>query len=93
MGKVLPLSKILETRENKQILSDSLVELAEIVLKNNILEFDKKLSNTYGGTAVGTKFVPSYAILFMADLEEKMLNISEKNPTNLVEVHRFHLGA
>ena len=49
MGKVLPLSKILETRENKQILSDSLVEPAEIVLKNNIFEFDKKNSQTHMG--------------------------------------------
>ena len=31
------------------------------------------------GTVIGMKFVP-YAILFMADLEEKMLEIFEKNP-------------
>ena len=93
MGKVLPLSKILETRENKQILSDSLVEPAEIVLKNNIFEFDKKTLKHIWGTAIGTKFLPSHAILFMADLEDKMLKISEKKNNNLVEVHRFHLGA
>ena len=39
------LYKFLETRENKQILNDTLAELTEIVLKNNSFEFDEKLSN------------------------------------------------
>ena len=36
----LSLSKFLETKENKQISNYVLAELAEIVLKNNIFEFD-----------------------------------------------------
>ena len=36
------LRRVLETRDNKQILSDSLTELAKVVLKNNIFEFDEK---------------------------------------------------
>ena len=36
------LYKFLETRENKQISSDILAELAKIVLKSNIFEFDEK---------------------------------------------------
>ena len=36
----LSLSKFLETRENKQISNYVLAELAEIVLKNNVFEFD-----------------------------------------------------
>ena len=82
------LYKFLETRENKQISSDTLAELAEIVLKNNIFEFDEKTFKQKRGTAIGTKFAPPYAILFMADLEEKLLGIFEKNTNYLVEVHR-----
>ena len=67
------LYKFLETRENKQISSDTLAELAEIVLKNNIFEFDEKMFKQKRGTAIGTKFGPPYAILYMADLEEKLL--------------------
>ena len=37
------LYKFLETRENKQILSDTLAELAEIVLKTIYLNLMKKL--------------------------------------------------
>ena len=82
------LYKFLETRENKQISSDTLAELAEIVLKNNIFEFDEKTFKQKRGTAIGTKFAPPYAILYMADLEEKLLEIFEKENNDMVEVHR-----
>ena len=36
------LRRFLETRANKQILNDTLTELAEAVLKNNIFEFEEK---------------------------------------------------
>ena len=39
------LCKFSETRENKQISSDTLAEITEIVFKNEIFEFDEKLSN------------------------------------------------
>ena len=68
----------METRENKQISSDTLAELAEIVLKNNIFEFDEKTFKQKRGTDIGTKFVPPYAILYMADLEKKLLEIFQK---------------
>ena len=54
----------MELKYKKQISSDTLVELAEIVLKNNIFEFDEKTFKQVRGTAIGTKFVPLYAILF-----------------------------
>ena len=72
------LDKFLETTENKQISSDTLAELAEIVLKNNIFEFDEKTFKQKRGTVIGTKFAPPYAILFMADRKEKLLEIFGK---------------
>ena len=79
MGKVFPLYKFLEARENKQISSETLAELAEIVLKNNIFEFYEKTFKQKLGTAIGTTFAPSYAILYMADLGEKTVwNFWEK---------------
>ena len=53
------LCKFLETRDN-------------IVLKTNTFEFDEKMFRQKHGTAIGTKFPPPYAILFMSDFEEKM---------------------
>ena len=50
------------------------------MLKSNIFEFDQKTFKQVRGTAIGTKFAPPYPILFMADLEEKILNVSEEKP-------------
>ena len=50
------------------------------MLKNNFFEFDQKTFKQVHGTAIGTKFAPPYAILFMADLEEKILNAFEEKP-------------
>ena len=58
----------------------TLIELAEIVLKNNIFKFDEITFKQLRGNAIGTKFAPSYAFLFMADLEEKILNAFEEKP-------------
>ena len=69
----------MELRDSKQISSDTLIELAEIVLKN-IFELDKKTFKQIRGATIETKFSPSYAILFMADLEENILNAFEEKP-------------
>ena len=67
------IRRFLELRDNKQISSETLMELAEIVLKNNLLEFVKKNFKHLRGTAIGTKFAPPYAILFMTNLEKPMI--------------------
>ena len=54
--------RFLELRDNEQISSDALIELAEIVLKKNIFDFDKKTFKQVTGTAIGTKFATLYAI-------------------------------
>ena len=69
----------MELRDNKQISSDTFIELAEVVLESNIFEFDQKTFKQVRGTAIGTKFAPPYAILLMADLAEKILNAFGEN--------------
>ena len=61
----------LEIRDNKHIACDTLTELSEVVLKNNIFEFDEKTFKQKRGTAIGTKFAPSYAILSWQILRKK----------------------
>ena len=48
--------------------SETLLELAEIGLKNNIFQSNEKALKQLRGTAIGTKFAPPYVIIFMADL-------------------------
>ena len=47
------LQRFLKLRDNKQISSDTLIELAEIVLKNNFFEFDQRTFKQVRGTAIG----------------------------------------
>ena len=65
------LRRFLETRDNKQISSDTLTELSEVVLKNNIFEFDENIFKQKRGTAIGTKLAPPYTILFWQILRKK----------------------
>ena len=48
------------------------------MLKNNIFEFDTKTFREVRGTAIGTKFAPPYAFLFMVYIEEKILSAFEQ---------------
>ena len=48
--------------------------------KNNIFEHNTSFYKQLRGTAIGTKMAPPYAILFMGDLEEKILKDCDKNP-------------
>ena len=69
----------MQWRRKKKTIK-TLVELAEIVLKNNIFQFSEKTLKQLRGTVISTKFVPPYAIIFMADLEERILEDIELQP-------------
>ena len=64
----------------KTISTDTLLELAHVVLKNNFFEFNDDFYQQLRGTAIGTKCAPSYAILFLAALEEKLLADAQDKP-------------
>ena len=70
----------LNSREDKQVSTESLLELAKVVLENNVFEHNSKFYRQLQGTAIGTKMAPNYAILFMAELEEKILNSFSLKP-------------
>ena len=58
------LREALERREDKAISTNSLTELAHLVLKNNFFEFNGDFYQQLRGTAISTKCAPCYAILF-----------------------------
>ena len=74
------LRKRLETRTEKYVSTDTIIDLSEVVLKNNIFTFGRKRLKQKRGTAIGAKFAPPYSILFMAALEEKIIKESEYQP-------------
>ena len=52
----------------------------ECVLKNNVFERSTRYFKQLHGTAIGTKFAPPYATLFMDYLEVKILNSVVEKP-------------
>ena len=70
-----------DSRVDKQVTTDTLIEFAELVLKNNIFELSDKIYKQIRGTAIGTNFAPPCAVLFMAALEEKILSEVKKKPS------------
>ena len=69
---VQTMSKYLDLRDDKSVSKESLCTLAEIVLKQNYLELGNNLYHQLSGTAIGTKFAPPYANIFMAGLEKRI---------------------
>ena len=52
------LRRALDHRENKSVSTESLTELAKVVLKNNCFELNGEFCQQLRGTAIGTKFAP-----------------------------------
>ena len=71
--RLIALRKSLESREDKIISTDSLMDLAECILKSNIFEHNLSFFKQLRGIAIGTKMAPPYAIIFIGDLEERIL--------------------
>ena len=61
-------------------------DLLNIVLTQNFFQFADEMYHQVQGTAMGTKMAPAYAKLFMAELEEKLL---ENYPTTPIMWKRY----
>ena len=72
-GSLKLLRSVLEKRSSKNISTDTLIELAELVLQNNYFEFNKQYFKKIRGTPIESRFAPPYAIIYMAALEEDFL--------------------
>ena len=74
------LKNALDNRENKSISTKDLIKMARFVLQNNYFEFNGIVKQQISGTAISTKFAPTYACIFMDELETDFLNTQEYLP-------------
>ena len=74
------MREALDSRLNKSISTESLVKLAETVLKNNYFEHGTEHFKQKKGTAIGTKFAPPYSIIYMGRFEEQAIEGYELKP-------------
>ena len=72
--------KIWEQRTDQEPLTECLEEMLTLVLKNNNFTFDGNHYLQINGTAMGTKMAPSYANIFVGDLEEQSPLSTLKQP-------------
>ena len=84
---LIAMGKALNEREDKTVLTNSLIDLAECILKNNIFEHNTSFYKQLRATAIGTKMVPPYAIIFMNDLEEKLLKDCDNKKTCILQYY------
>ena len=57
-----------------------LIRMMELILKQNNFTFNNEHYLQVNGTAMGTRMAPSYASLFMANLESRLLNWTTDKP-------------
>ena len=74
------LEEALEKRDSIQISTSDLVKMAKFVLQNNYFEFNGETKQQISGTAIGTKFAPPYACIFMDQVESKFLKTQTHQP-------------
>ena len=74
------LREVLEKRKLKPVSTDDLVRMAEFLLQNNCFEFNGEIEDQISGTAVGTKFAPPYACIFMDQVETQFLKTQQCKP-------------
>ena len=73
------MREYLETRSDKSLFSNSLCNLASIILKNNYFENGSLKYYQKRGFAIGTKFVSPYSNLFMTGLEKRIFKTVSLN--------------
>ena len=74
------LREVLDKREQHTIPTSELISMADFVLKNSYFEFNGQIKQEISGTAIGTKFAPAYACLFMDNIETVFLETQELQP-------------
>ena len=74
------LAETLDKRTRKEISTENLTKMAEFILKNNFFEFGTNVFQQISGTAVGTKFAPSYECIFNDQREAKFLENQNLKP-------------
>ena len=73
------LYETLEERENKNIPSEQISKLMELILKYNLFEFDKSIYQQLIGTSMGSKPAPSYANIYLAKrIDNEILRLGLK---------------
>ena len=80
----------LEQREEKEISTELLFRLPELVLKHNIFEFNNQLFQQLIGTAMVTKCAPNYSNIFMArKIDPEIIKLALRHGEGMFPIRLF----
>ena len=79
-ARLKALKNALEKRKQKHIPTEKLINIAEFVLKNNFFELNSYVKQQVSGTAIGAKYAPTYACIYMDEVETEFLKTQERTP-------------
>ena len=74
------LRKRLNERDSLKVPTENIIQMTDFVLKNIFFEFNGEVKLQKYGTAIGTKFAPPYACIFMDEVETEFLKSHELQP-------------
>ena len=74
------LRRRLNERGTSEIATEYILHIAEFVLKNIFFEFNGEVKRQKSGTAIGIKFSPPYACIFMDEVETEFLKSQVSQP-------------
>ena len=77
---LVTVDEVLENRSVKKTPTESLIKMAEFVLKNNLFEFNDKVFQQISGTAIGTNFAPLCVCIYRDRVEQSFLETQELKP-------------
>ena len=98
----------LKKRTKQTLKRESVMEMLQIVLENNIFEFNQKQYTQIDGTAIGSKLGKNFACTYMGEWEDQLLRKCNKKPLIFLryiddvfgiwqhteeELHQFHRTA
>ena len=74
------LEQAFDKQEQKKIPTEHLLNMAEFVLKSNILGYNDNIKQQISGAAIGTKCALTYECIFMDELERDFLLTQDYQP-------------
>ena len=86
-GGLEVLKKQYDKFKHKNVPTEDIIKMADFVLKSNFFEFDCRFYQQISGTAIGTKFAPSYACIFMDYIETEFLKTQVDKALAMEKIH------
>ena len=74
------VKKALEERSDEETDISTILELMDLVLEHNYIQFMGKYYLQTQGTAIGSKLGNNYACTYLGEWEKKLLQIAPKKP-------------